>query len=195
VESVDRSQRRARALRGAAAAAVATTVAATAHTLAGAPAPAAWLLVAVTLLAMPLAVALTGRRPSLWRTSAVVAVSQVLLHVAFATTAGTAAPGSAGHVHGAAPALSAVDAGVVAVDPAMVAGHVIAAAVTVALVTRGERALHAIAAGLHQLVRRVVVAAQPPAPRLRLVPLASAIATGVVAVTSVSRRGPPVLSR
>ena len=45
------------------AASVAVVVSATAHTLSGGGAPPAWLLVAVALLATPVAVALVGDRP------------------------------------------------------------------------------------------------------------------------------------
>lgn len=194
MESVDRAQRRGRALRGAAAAAVATTLAATAHTLSGGAAPPAWLLVAVTLLATPIAVALTGRRPSLWRTGAVVAASQFLLHLAFAT-AGAADPRAVGHVHGAAPLLTAVDAGAVAIDVPMVAGHVLAAAITIALISRGERALRAIAAGLRHFARRIAVAAPRRAPRVPVLAVGRRITATAIALTSLSRRGPPALAR
>ncbi len=196
---MDRSQRRGRAVRGAAAAAVATTVAATAHTLSGGDAPPVWLLVAVTLLATPIAVLLTGRRPSLWRTTSVVAVSQLLLHLAFATV-GTAGPAGGRHVHGAAVSLAgsggdgAGAVGALASDPLMLAGHVAAAAVTVLLVSHGERALRAIAAGLRHVVERTVIAWHRPAPLLRVIALPLGTARGAVALTSVSRRGPPVLS-
>lgn len=193
-----------RAGRGTAGAAVATTVAATAHTLSGGQAPPAWLLLAVIALAAPLAVALTGRRPALWRTSAVVAASQLLLHFAFATV-GTAAPagGHGGHVHGAAiilgeaPASTAAGLGTAlfALDPLMIAGHALAAVVTIALVTRGERALATIAAGLRRLAARVDVAVPllPAVPR----PVAPARPTPAAAVflVTLSRRGPPALAR
>ncbi len=171
---------------------MATIVASTAHTLAGGDAPPLWLLIAVTLLAMPIAVAVTGRRPSLWRTTVVVGLSQVLLHVAFATV-GSALPASIGHVHGALPALSpGVDAGALTVDPVMIAGHVLAAIVTVALVSRGERALRAIAAGLHRLVTRAlaVPAASYDAPRPAV--RATRMPASPTALASLSRRGPPL---
>lgn len=192
METVDRSARRGRAVRGAAAAAVATTVASTAHTLAGGAAPPVWLLIAVTLLAMPVAVALTGRRPSLWRTSVVVALSQVLLHVAFATV-GSALPAASRHVHGAPPTLSVgVDAAALTVDPVMIGGHVLAAIVTVVLLTRGERAMRAIAAGLRQVVSRATVALPAASPvSLPMAPVGHRPAP-LVALASLSRRGPPL---
>ena len=86
MHSVRREGRRARAARGALAAAIAIATAATAHTLAGDGAPPVWLLLAVTALAAPLAVWLTGRALSTWRTAAIVILSQTLLHAAFAAT-------------------------------------------------------------------------------------------------------------
>ena len=78
--------RHVRALRGTAAAWVATVVAATAHTLAGGGRPLPALVAAVGILASPFAVGLIGRRLSAWRVGATVLASQALFHVAFAVT-------------------------------------------------------------------------------------------------------------
>ena len=176
-----------RALRGTAAAAIAVLVASTAHTLAGGVAPPAWLVVAVTILAAPLSVALVGRRRSVLRLSAAVVTAQVALHAAFAAI-GSAAPASmpAGHHHLALPPD-------VSVDPAattMSVGHALAAIVTIVILAWGERMLAAIARG----IRRLLALAPHRLPHPHEVPtsfLQTPRAIAAVALHSVSRRGPP----
>lgn len=183
--------RRARAVRGCAAAAVAVVLAATAHTLSGGGAPPWWLLVAVTLLASPLAVALVGRAPALWRTSAVVAVSQALLHTAFAAVGADAPAAGVRHVHGGA-LLGIGSAGVV-LDPGMIAGHALAALITTVLLVWGERMLRGIGRGLRRLLRLLPAHApgSPSAPP-RAVPVALPTLPRVH-LASLSRRGPPAV--
>lgn len=197
MEQVDRAQRGTRALRGTIGAAVATTVAATAHTLSGGTAPPLWLLLAVTLLAAPVAVACTGRRPSLWRTSTVVAISQLLLHVAFATVGATGPGGAAGHVHGTAVLLqdSAVGGGTaLAIDPLMAAGHALAAVVTILLISHGERAVRTIAAGLRELAARIAIPSSALPVGVPALAFGRAAPIAAVRVTSLSGRGPPALA-
>lgn len=180
-----------RVARGCTATAVATLIAATAHTLSGGGAPPFWLLVAATLLAAPLAVWLVGRTPALWRTATAVAASQALLHTAFAAI-GTDAPASAArHDHGAV--VLGAGSAVAALDPGMVAGHALAALVTTALLAWGERMLRGIGRGLRRLLRRLPdgAAAFPPVPA-RAVPL-SFPAILRVHLASLSRRGPPAV--
>ena len=174
--------RRLRVLRGSAAAFVATILASPAHTLSGGGAPPLWLLLAVTVLAVPIAVALIGRRPSLPRLAGTVAVAQIMLHTAFAAV-GTDAPAT---LHGHDVALAPTDAG-------MTAGHAVAAVVTTFLLATGERMLAATARGIRRVLRapdpRALPVAAPPRPvswRPRL--------HAVLILTSLSRRGPPAFA-
>lgn len=181
--------RRLRVLRGSTAASVATVVASTAHTLAGGGAPPFWLLIAVTLLAAPIAVALIGGRRSLTRLAATVAAAQLMLHTAFAAVGSDAPLAGHGHVHGLVTlttALSPATAG-------MTAGHAIAAVVTFVMLATGERMLRALARGIRRLLHVAddvslpgATARRPVSPRPRL--------HAAKILTSVSRRGPPALA-
>lgn len=181
------TERGTRALRGTVAAAVAVLLASTAHTLSGGDAPPFWLVLAVTVLAAPLCVALVGRRRNVTRTAASVVVAQVALHAAFAAV-GSAAPTA---LHGAHHhTLVLLDP---TVDPAaatMTLGHAVAAVVTIVLLAWGERMLAAIARGIRRLLRL----APPSAPRTTVrpaTPVMPSRATPAVCAHSVSRRGPP----
>lgn len=181
--------RRLRVLRGSAAAFVATILASTAHTLSGGGAPPLWLLLAVTVLAVPIAVALIGRRPSLPRLAGTVAVAQIMLHTAFAAV-GTDAPATLhGHMH----TLASFDVALSPTDAGMTAGHAVAAVVTTFLLATGERMLAATARGIRRVLRapdpRALPVAAPPRPvswRPRL--------HAVLILTSMSRRGPPAFA-
>ncbi|GAB2536922.1 hypothetical protein [Brachybacterium huguangmaarense] len=97
-----------RALRGAAAATLATLAALTGHLLGGAPLPGPVGILLPWALALPLCTLLAGRRANAVRTAVSVLASQVLFHLLFVT--GTVAPGatglvdppgrSLGHAHG-----------------------------------------------------------------------------------------------
>lgn len=91
--------RHVRTLRGAAAAWVATVIAATSHTLAGGGAPAPLLVLVVGVLAWPVGIALVGRRLSAWLLTIAVVAAQALFHVAFAVTAGADPSSVTGHLH------------------------------------------------------------------------------------------------
>jgi len=188
--------RQVRAVRGFTAASIATTLAATAHTIGGGTPPAWWLVLAVTLLATPVSVALIGRRPSAVRTALAASAAQALLHTAYAAV-GDAAPTVAAHVHSI---VGSTTGGAVApiaatahlhVDAGMLLAHLVAAAATIALLVRGEALLRALARGVRRLLPRVSLRPLPTvslpmrayAPRLPGTdPLFSAI----------SRRGPPL---
>lgn len=176
-----------RAMRGASAAAVATTIAAVAHTIGGADAPPAWLVAATLLLAAPLCVWLVGRRPSLTGTALAVAAAQGLLHAAFAAV-GTAAPAAAGH-HTEATLTTHAHGG-----PGMTVAHAIAAVVTIALLTRGERLLVALARGIRRLLPLTTFTARP-APAPAAMPVAVAPPALIHFLSALSRRGPPALAR
>jgi hypothetical protein len=192
--------RQLRALRGTAAALVATLIAATAHTLGGGGAPSAGVIAATTVVASPLAVALIGRRPSLWRTATAVVASQLVFHVGFAIfgSLGAAAvrltpmgamEGMSGHAM-IAPA-SAMDHTSLIPDAPMLAAHLTAAAVTIALLHRGERMLRAIARGIAHLLPavEVAVAPAPAAPRPTTAVPESAVVR--IPTADLRRRGPP----
>ena len=183
--------RHVRALRGAAAAWIATIVAATSHTLAGGGAPAPLLVGVLGILASPVAIAFIGRRLSAWRVGVAVAVSQALFHIAFALTAGADPAGVGGHVHDLrldAP----TTAGGVLPDGPMLAGHLLAAAATMLALYSGERMLRALGRGIRSLLRRAAAPPTLPVASVRTVPgaVVAARAAGVV-LSDLSRRGPP----
>ncbi len=192
------TQRRLRALRGTAAAAVAVLFASTAHTLSGGDAPPFWLIVGVTILAAPLCVALVGRRRTLIGLGGAVVLAQLALHTACAAV-GTASP-AAGAVGGHHPLMTRVGAvadAATAMDPAattMTLGHAVAALVTFVVLAWGEAAAAAIARGIRHVLRHVPVrtAAHPIAPvRVDAAPVHAPAAPFLACVT---RRGPPAQS-
>ncbi|WP_255266105.1 hypothetical protein [Microbacterium hominis] len=189
--------RRLRALRGTAAAAIATTLASTGHTFGGGAAPSLWLLVAVTVLAAPLAVAMVGRRRSLPRLAAAIATAQIALHTAFAVVGGAAPVTPAGHEHvmpGVAIGVATTHAGG-HLTAAMLIGHLVAALVTIALVAYGERLLAMIARGVRRLLARTGVTAPGPRPRAHAAPTDRRIALPLFLLSALRRRGPPAFAR
>lgn len=181
--------RRVRVLRGAAAASITVLVAATAHSVSGGACP-PWLAVAAVLLAMPVSVWLVGRRPSLWRTASVVLVGQALFHALFAIAGSADATATLAHAHHAtlAPAAHAVHT----LTPGMTAAHLIAAAVTVVALTRGESVLRTIAHGIRRAVDRLV---DGPALLPDVPPAAATLSLPRRSPSSRLRpvRGPPLL--
>lgn len=191
--------RSSRALRGVAAAAIATVLAAVSHTIGGGTAPPLAVILSMTLLAAPFATAIVGRRLTLWRLSAAVLLSQIAFHTAFSVVGdlsetGTTDIASASHVHGQLT-LPLLDQTVsVPTSPLMLIAHVVAAGVSAAILYRGERALQALLALVIDLLatrtREIAPlegheAREDPAsalPALRAALLADVI----------SRRGPPV---
>lgn len=186
------SPRHVRALRGVTAAWIATIVAATAHTLAGGGAPSPALIAATGVLATPFAVALVGRRPAAWRIASVVLAAQALFHVAFAMTAGADASADASaHVHHFTALGSSAPPGVVP-DAPMLVGHVLAAGATVLALFSGERMLRALGRGIRSVLSRArSVATRPSSPRLVAAPTVPIRAVAAVALSGLSRRGPP----
>jgi len=181
--------RHVRALRGTAAAWIATVIAATAHTLAGGGAPAPALVAAVGILAAPFGVAVVGRRLSAWRVGTAVLASQALFHVAFAITAG--ADPSAPHSHH----VTVLAGGVTPValpDAPMLVAHVLAALATVAGLYGGERMLTALGRGIRSVLARArVVLPPPPAPALVAAERERTIRPARTVLSGLSRRGPP----
>ncbi|WP_374977574.1 hypothetical protein ACEYYH_07345 [Microbacterium trichothecenolyticum] len=183
--------RHVRALRGTAAAWVATVIAATAHTLGGGGAPSPAFVTAVGILAAPFAVALIGRRLSAWRIGVTVLASQAMFHVAFAVTADADPAALHGHhVTHLGGDLSAV----VVPDTPMLAAHVLAALATLAGLYGGERMLRALGRGIRSLFSRLRgVALRAPLPRFVPPPAGSVLAAARIVLSDVSRRGPPAL--
>lgn len=185
--------RHVRTLRGAAAAWVATIVAATSHTLAGGGAPAPVLVGVVGVLAWPVGIALVGRRLSVWHLGAAVIASQVLFHLAFAISAGADPAAATGHLHHLALSGGGL-AAVAAPDAPMLLAHALAAVATLSGLYGGERMLRALGRGIRSILQRADVAPRAPhAPVRRSADLpASAPLRGVV-LSDLSRRGPPSL--
>jgi hypothetical protein len=179
-----------RALRGTAAAWIATVVAATAHTLGGGGAPSPAFVTAVGILAAPFAVAFVGRRLSAWRIGATVLASQALFHVAFAVTADADPAALHGHhVTHLGDDLSAL----VVPDAPMLAAHVFAAIATVAGLYGGERMLRALGRGIRSLFSRLrPVAPRPSQPRSAPRHAGRSLLAARIVLSDVSRRGPPV---
>lgn len=183
--------RRLRAVRGAGSAAIATVLAATAHTISGGLAP-LWLIAAAALLATPVSVWLVGRTPSSGRTALVVLASQGLFHTFF-SIAGSANPAAASaHVHpGSQLALASVSHAHPA-SASMTATHLAAAALTTLALVVGERLIAAIARGIRRFERLMAPVAPVPAlvrsspDRRRRFIVARPVRS------SLSRRGPPV---
>ncbi|MDQ0645187.1 hypothetical protein [Microbacterium murale] len=187
------TSRQLRLLRGAAASSIATIIAAVSHTIGGGAPPHPLLVIALSVFLSPLAALLVGRTPGMARLSAAVVVSQTVFHVLFVVLGATAAPTvSAGHHH-----VMTLDplTSTVTPDAGMLGAHVVAAALTIALLWRGEQLMRIIARWVHALLRTRM-------PRLHAdwpVPASFAI-TARNAITSlltgdISRRGPPVFSR
>jgi hypothetical protein len=179
-----------RVVRAGAASAVATLVAAVAHTFSGGEAPPAWLMLAVATLAWPVALVLVGRRPSALRTAAAVAAAQALLHTAFAMVGTRAPDGFAAHVHHGAPIVLG-PGGAIEVDAAMVVGHVIAAAVTTVLLCHGERMLRAIGRGIRSALPVTAHTVLAPVTVPRVAHVAAERAPLPALRSGLSRRGPP----
>ncbi|MGO3886440.1 MAG: hypothetical protein ACTJHU_09090 [Mycetocola sp.] len=207
-----RSSRLSRTLRGAVAAGLATFVALLSHVTAGGAVPGFWGIAVPLLLSTLVCVLLAGRRLSIVRLSAAVAISQLLFHTLFVLGAsGTVSGAAAGHAgHAGHGGLGTATTGplLLTADPSSLAAgvlpacgmwlaHGIAAAVTIAALHRGERALRSLVDQATLIVVRVCavldVRVTPPAPLRRR---AHAVRLTVPAPTrvfgsAISHRGPP----
>lgn len=189
-----------RTARGALGASSATIFAAASHALAGGQVTLLALL-ATTVLALPICVALAGRIASVWRLSLGVAASQLLYHWSFAGlgvasgSAPTLSPEPSAHMQhlGAAsfvPALT--EAG--SAGWTMWIAHALAAVATIALLARGERAI----LGLVTLFDRLLlVAPRSPVTLPALRKTRSGISRPhplrdrLMSLSAISHRGPP----
>jgi hypothetical protein len=179
------------------------------HVLAGGPAPTAaatWLTLS---LAVFVCVALAGRRLSLWRLSVSVTASQALFHWVFSSSANSVMPSASSstsavgmHQHhhldaGSLPMPVLESSGHSHMTASMAASHLIAAALTIAVLHWSETLLARLAQ-LGRLLWRVIV---PLLLTVRLVPRTRTLAhvqheatftSQQVPLSSASLRGPPV---
>lgn len=185
-----------RVMRGVGGAGIATLLAAASHGIAGGAIT--WIaVVATALVALPLCTALAGRVGSLWRLSIAVTSAQFLYHWSFAglglsQNASTPLPAHAAHMNALNTFMVTANA-----DTTMWTLHALAAAATIALIHRGERAF----LGLLRLVQRALPHVAPPllgVPHPRTAPAAQTHRVSVVArlwsAAVITHRGPPALA-
>ncbi|MFE6965338.1 hypothetical protein ACFVAJ_09505 [Agromyces sp. NPDC057679] len=160
--------------RGAATASVALFLAAFSHGVAGGEAPGGVGLALAGIVALGASVAFVGRRSSPVRTALAVLVSQGAFHLLFGVGAGTGTGQFVVSGHGHHETVSFVDAGAAAAssavhaghgDTAMLAGHVLAAALTIVYLLVIERAAwSALAAATRRFVLVLSGRAAEPVP-------------------------------
>lgn len=162
-----RPSRRIPLLRGLVGATVATFVALLSHVGVGGDLPGALGIAVPWMLSLMISTLLAGRRLSVTRLSIAVALSQALFHVLFVLGSITPRGGLAPHVHG--NAVITLESGTVLLPDSagMWLAHVVAAAVTVLALHRGERIVRALASVASDVALwvsravRVVVFARP----------------------------------
>ena len=169
-----RPSRRIPLIRGFVGASVATFVALASHVWVGGAMPGMLGIAVPWMLSLTLSTLLAGRRLSLMRLSAAVTASQLLFHALFVLGEFTPTGGFRPHVHGAGALVLTGEATLVPQDAGMWLAHGAAAVVTIALLHRGERVLHAllavasaIAAWLRRAVLVAGIARPSTPPRLR----------------------------
>lgn len=195
--------------RGLAASSLAVVFAAISHVLAGASAPHFLVLVVTIALALPLSVALAGKRLSLTRLFALVVASQAVFHVSFSFLPSNAASGAhassvgvtahAGHAprlftFGGETAPAAGESALL-----MTGFHVAAAVFTVILLRMGERSVVVLVTFVASALAALREAFSPlPRPNQRA-PHALSFWAGrpvsAVVVSGTPRRGPPAFQR
>lgn len=187
--------RQLRLLRAAAASTVATLFAAVSHTVAGGAAPHPLLVVAVTALLLPVAAVLIGVRASRRRVALTVLVSQAAFHLVFQMLGSpTGVPAVAGHQHHLDLASLGSFAEPSAPGPVMIAGHVVAAALTSLLLWHGETIVRAVADWVRARMLRTegVHGAEHATPAPPTSSHFRALDAGLA--SAISRRGPPALA-
>lgn len=199
------TKRQTLALRGAAASAVATLVAALSHAWAGGQLPAPGLVIGMAVLLVAPGMALMGSRPRRGRIAASVLVLQGLFHGVFsllgAPVVGERTVG--GHHHGAASGAEIVsgwdavvgDASAVsAIGGGMLLAHALAAAVTFVVLAYAERAILGVLAWAADWVR--ARAGSPFSPVIPRAVAPSEVRAPVArsAAAFVLVRGPPALA-
>jgi hypothetical protein len=191
-----------RTARGIAAACFAVFVAALFHDAAGGGLPSPLAVALALAFAAPLCIALAGRRITLWRQAASVAVSQLLLHLLFGLggdSTGTTLNAPVGHLHaGMQIGITGGHAVAMRDDTApMLLAHVAAAIVTVAALRHGERTIAALANFTVLLVTAIAkldVSPVPVAVRMPVQTRPLTLRAPALVLGSLRHRGPPLLS-
>ncbi|MGM7666168.1 hypothetical protein [Microbacterium sp. A93] len=187
------TSRQLRLLRGATASSVATIIAAVSHTTGGGAPPHPLLVLALSVFLTPVAALLVGRTLSVGKLSVTVLLAQTIFHVLFVALGATlTTPGIAtGHQHVMAlgPLTSTV-----APDAGMLGAHLLAAAVTIALLWRGERILRGIAHWVRAALRVRLPRLHSDWPVPASCPETAPAFVAATRTSDVSRRGPPVFS-
>jgi hypothetical protein len=189
-------------VRGAAASATATLLAAVSHTIGGGQPPSALLMLSTAVLLAPLAVLIVGRRMHLVGIAGSVAVTQVMFHVIFAITGQPPIAGIAfeAHQHGALTAaghtLTAMPPShAVHTDALMLFAHFCAAVITTVLLWRGELLLRAVVRWVRTVLRhRAPLLLSHTTFRTSPIEGLPAGPLSRVLLSDVCRRGPPSLS-
>lgn len=183
-----------RALRSVVSATLATFVAAAFHVVGGGANPGLTTLLLALAASVLVCLALSSLRLSLWRLAVSVVVSQAGFHLLFQVTGSSST--LAVHQHGADD--PSVDAVLGHASAPMGIAHLIAAAITVAALARGEHALRALVEILARIVLRVVspplltaVESRDGARRPALDPTPR-VPAHLIAATPLQRRGPPL---
>lgn len=191
----ERMRRRRRAIGAAVVVSVATTaLTGSAHSLAGGTAPDALLLLAAFVVTLAVLAPVLGARASLVRQATAVGLAQLVQHALYALPHGS---GGAVHAHGDAArdalAAASLDHG----GAGMPLAHVVAGALTLALVRRAPRALAVLLRAVSLRAVALVLAwaptpVRPPARALAAARPAPRPRTRILA-RALARRGPPAL--
>jgi hypothetical protein len=196
-------------VRGTSAALIATFVALFSHVLGGGAIPGLFGIAVPLVLSLAVCTLLAGRKLSVWRLGISVVLSQTLFHTLFVlgTPTGGDAHGAllaCGHQHGVVslpmPDASSETVMLIRANVTMWASHLIGAVITVALLYRGEKAIHGLRDIAQQLLvwmqHRVLLPPRIPV-RVRVPRVRASVFTAVWAVlaqicaSTVSHRGPP----
>ncbi|MGN7978680.1 hypothetical protein ACTJJ4_13975 [Microbacterium sp. 22195] len=195
-----RPSRRVPLLRGFVGATLATFVALASHVWVGGDMPGMLGIAVPWLLSLTACTLLAGHRLSLLRLSASVIVSQLLFHVLFVLGSITPRGGLSPHVHGVVPLSFTGGAPVLLPqDAAMWLAHAAAAALTIAVLHRGElivRALLTVARTVGTWLARAVPAVdavRTVTPVRRRWAVLTAPRVREVHLGALRRRGPPRL--
>ena len=156
-------------------------------------------------LTAPTAVVLAGRRISAWSTAATTILGQIIFHGLYSLPYTGVSNLPTGHdLHHLTPRVAAEPLGVqhaahstAAADIVMIAAHLLAAAMTVVVITHGERSFVTLADWLTLTQVRVVLATRPMSP-VRTPTIPSAVHVWIPHPMNVAQtrttRGPPVLA-
>lgn len=192
-----------RTVRGVLISAVSSVLAAASHSLAGGTVTFE-AVIATAIIGLPLCVALAGRIGSVWRVAIAVGLSQFFYHWAFAglgvvseVTQGT--PTSALSAHAAH--LASLERFVPAVvdsasaDALMWIMHAAGALISVAVITRGERAILALRRTVMRALPRPVRIPVPESPAASPIAREAQVLRDQLLLRYVcARRGPPVVA-